>query len=87
MSAYLENSAVATGLEKNPFSSQSQKMAMPMNVQTIIKLGSFHMLVRLCSKFFKLSFNSMGSKNFQMCRWDLEKAEEPEIKLLTFAGS
>ena len=84
MSAYLENSAVATGLEKNPFSSQSQKMAMPMNVQTIIKLGSFHMLVRLCSKFFKLSFNSVWTKNFQMYKFGLEKAKEPEIKLPTF---
>ena len=34
MSAHLENSAVATGLEKNQFSFQSQRRAMSKNVQT-----------------------------------------------------
>ena len=29
----------------------------------------------------------MWTKNFQMYKLDLEKAEEPEIKLLTFVGS
>ena len=32
-------------------------------------------------------FNSMWTKNFQMSKLDLEKAEEPEIKLWTSAGS
>ena len=43
---------------KGQFSFQSQRRAMPKNVQTTIKLHSFHMLfiVRLCSKFFKLGF-------------------------------
>ena len=44
-------------------------------------------LVRLCSKFSKLGFNSTWTENFQMFKLDLEKAEEPEIKLPTFAGS
>ena len=47
----------------------------------VAQLLSFHMLARLCSKSFKLGFNSMWTKNFQMCKMDLEKAEEPEIKL------
>ena len=34
-------------------------------------------------KFSKLNFNSMWSMNFQMFKLDLEKAEEPEIKLPT----
>ena len=42
------------------------------------------MLARLCSKSFKLGFRSRWSKNFQM---DFKEAEEPEIKLSTFAGS
>ena len=46
-----------------------------------------HMLVRLCSKSFKLSFNSAWTENFQMYKLDLEKAEEPEIKLPTSDGS
>ena len=33
------------------------------------------------SKFSKLGFNSTWTKNFQMFKLDLEKAEEPEIKL------
>ena len=45
------------------------------------------MLVKLCSKSFKLGFNSMWTKNRQMYKPDLEKAEEPEIKLPTFIGS
>ena len=32
--------------EKGPFSFQSQRKAMPKNVQTIIQLHSFHMLAR-----------------------------------------
>ena len=40
-----------------------------------------------CSKFSKLCFNSTWTKNFQMFRSDLEKAEESEIKLPTSAGS
>ena len=36
---------------------------------------------------WKLSFDSMWTKNFQMFKLDLEKAEEPETKLPTFVGS
>ena len=38
-------------------------------------------------KSFKISFNIMRTKNFQMYKPDLEKAEEPEIKLPTSVGS
>ena len=34
-------------------------------------------------KFSKIDFNSMWRLNFQMFKLDLEKAEEPEIKLPT----
>ena len=44
MAANLENSAVATGLEKISF--LSQRKAMPKNVQAIEQLHSFHMLAR-----------------------------------------
>ena len=40
-----------------------------------------------CSNFSKPGFNSMRNVNFQMFKLDLEKAEEPEIKLPTSAGS
>ena len=43
---------------KGQFSFQSQRRATPKNVQTIVKLCLFPMLVRLYSKFFKLGFSS-----------------------------
>ena len=41
------------------------------------------MLAKECSKSCKLGFNGMWTENFQMFKLDLEKAEEPEIKLPT----
>ena len=41
------------------------------------------MLARLCSKSFMLGFSSTWTENFQMYKMDLEKADEPEIKLPT----
>ena len=73
--------------EKSQFSFQSQWRAMPNNVQTTEHLHSFCILVMLCSKSFKLGFSSMWTKNFQMYKLGLEKAEEPEIKLPTSIGS
>ena len=87
MSANLENSTVATRLENVSFSFQSQRKAMPKNVPTVTQLCLFHILARLCSKSFKLGFSSMWNKNFQRYKLDLEKAEEPEIKLPTSIGS
>ena len=68
---------------KGQFSFYSQRRAMSKNVQTTAQLHSFHMLARLCSKSFKLGFNSTWTENFQMYKL----AEEPEIKLPTFVGS
>ena len=59
---------------------------MPKNVQTIIQLHSFYMLIKLYSKSFK-DFNSMWTGNFQLYKLVLEKAEESEIKLPTFIES
>ena len=56
-------------------------------IQATRQLHSSPILVRLCSKSFKLGFSSIWTENFQMFKWGLEKAEEPEIKLPTFAGS
>ena len=41
------------------FSFQSQRRAMPKDVQTTIQFHSFHMLAKLCSKSFKLGFSNM----------------------------
>ena len=45
------------------------------------------MLVRSCLKSCMLGFSIMQIKNFQMSKLVLEKAEDPEIKLPSFAGS
>ena len=63
------------------------KKAMPNNAQTTAHLHSSHMLVKKCSKFSKPGFSNMWTMNFQMFKLVLEKAEEPEIKLPTSAGS
>ena len=82
MPANLENSAVATGLEKVSF-----QKAMLKNAQTTTQSQSSHTLVKKCSKFSKPGFSNMTTVNFQMFKLVLEKAEEPEIKLPTSAGS
>ena len=54
-----------------------------MNVQTTTQLHSSPTLAKGCSKISKSGFNSVWTMNFQMFKLDLEKAEEPEIKLPT----
>ena len=78
---------LSTGLEKVPFSFQSQRKAMPKSVQTTIKLCSFHMSARSCSKSFKLDFSSMSTEKFKIYNLGFEEAEEPEITLPTFVES
>ena len=87
MPANLENSAVATGLEKLGFIPIPKKGNAKeySNYHTIAFLS--YKTVKQCSKFSKLGFNSMWTGNFQMFKLDLEKAEEPEIKLPTSVGS
>ena len=69
--------------EKGQFSSQSQRKAMPQNVQSTAQLHSSHMLAKKCSKFSKPGFSKMWTVNFQLFKLELEKAEELEIKLPT----
>ena len=68
---------------KGQFSFQSQRRAIPKIIQTTVQLCSLHMLARGCFKSFKLGFNSTWTENFQMYKLVVEKAEKPEIKLLT----
>ena len=75
---------------KVQLSFQSWTKAMPKNAQTTqttAQLHSSHTLVKWCSKFSKPGFNNTWTMNFEMFKLDLEKAEEPEIKLPTFTGS
>ena len=83
MPANLENSAVTTGLEKvsfhsNPKERQYQRM--------------FKLTLTLISHASKVMLKILQARlqqyvNFQMFRLDLEKPEEPEMKLLTSTGS
>ena len=50
------NSGNRTG--KGQFSFQTQRKAMPKNVQTTAQLNSFHMLAMSCSKSSMLGFKS-----------------------------
>ena len=69
------------------FSLQSQRKAMSKSVQTTTQLNSSPMVTEYCLAFSKSDFNSTWTKNFQMFKMDLQKAEEPEIKLPTSVGS
>ena len=84
MPANLENSVVATGLEKVSFHSNLKEKQCQRMFK--LQMHSFHMPARYCSKSFKLGFTSTWTKNFQMYKLDWEKAEEPENKLPTSAG-
>ena len=50
-------------------------------------IDSSHTLVKQCPKFSKPGFNSTWTMKFQMFKPHLKKAEEPEIKFPTSAGS
>ena len=60
---------------------------IPKNDQITTQLYSSHMLVKKCSEFSKPGFDSTWTVNFQLFKLDLEKPEEPEIKLPTSIGS
>ena len=72
---------------KGQFSLQFQWKAMSKNVHTTTQLHSSHRLAKQCSKFSRPGFKSIWTMKFQMFKLDLEKAEEPEIKLPTSVGS
>ena len=72
---------------KGQFSFQSQRKVMPKNAQTIAQLHPSHTPVKYWPKLSKPGFSNTWTVNFQMFKLVLEKAEEPEIKLPTSAGS
>ena len=86
MPTNLENSAVATGLEKASFHSNPKgKQCQRCSNYCTIALISHASKVML--KFSKPGFSNTWTVNFQMFKLVLEKAEESEIKLPTFSGS
>ena len=81
MPANLENSAVATGLEKVSFHSNAKECSN-YHTTALISHASKVML-----KILQPRFHSKWTVNFQIFKLVLEKAEEPEIKLPTSVGS
>ena len=86
MPANLENSAVATGLEKVSFIPIPKKgNAKECSNYCTIALISYASKVML--KILQARLQQYVNMNFQMFKLDLEKTEEPEIKLPTSVGS
>ena len=81
MPTNLENSAVATGLERVSFHSNPKESARECsNYHTIA-------LISHASKLILRILQVRLQQSFQMFKLDLEKAEGPEIKLPTSVGS
>ena len=89
MPANLENSAVATGLEKISFHSNPKEGNAKecSNYRTIALISQSSSKVMLKILQARLQQYVNRTMNFQMFKLDLEKAEEPEIKLPTSVGS
>ena len=84
MPANLENSAVATGLEKVSFHSNHKKG----NAKECSNYCTIALISHASKVILKILQASLQQYvNFQMFKLDLEKVEEPEIKLPTSAGS
>ena len=86
MPANLENSAVATGLEKVSFHSNPKKGSAKewsnYNTITLISHASKEIL-----KILQARLQQYVNHKFPVFKLVLEKAEEPEVKLPTSAGS
>ena len=85
MSAKLENSAVATGLEKSVFIPIPKKgNAKECSNYCTMALISHASKVML--KILQARLQQYVNREFQLFKLVLEKAEEPETKLPTSAG-
>ena len=87
MSANLENSAVATGLGKGQFFITIPKRGTAKESSNYYTIALISQASKVMLKILQVRFNSMWTVNFQMFKLNLEKAEKPEIKLPTPAGS
>ena len=86
MPANLENSAVATGLERSVFIPTPKKgNAKECSNYRTVALISHNSKVML--KILQARLQQYLNVSFQMFNLNLEKAEEPEIKLPTSSGS
>ena len=86
MPANLENSALATELERSVYVPIPKK-GHAKECSNYCTTALISHASKVCSKFSKPGFNSMWTVNFQTFKLVLEKAEGPEIKLPTSVGS
>ena len=87
MPANVENSAVTTGLEKVSFYSNPKERQCQRMLKLLCTVALISHTSKVMFKILQANFNSTWTMNFQMFKMVLEKAEEPEIKLPTSAGS
>jgi len=81
MLANLENSAVATGLEKVSFHSNPKECS---NYCTLVLISHAS---KVMLKILQARLQQLWTVNFHLFKLDWEKAVEPEIKLSTSVGS
>ena len=87
MPANLENSAMATGLEKISFHSNPKERQCQRMFKLLHNCVHFICYEGDAQKSFKLGLNNIWTENSQVYQLGLEKAQEPEIKLPTSIGS
>ena len=83
MPASLENSAVATGLEKVSFHSNSKER----QCQRMLTIALISHARKVMLKILHTRLQQYVNYELPDVQADLEKAEEPEIKLPTYVGS
>ena len=79
------SSTLRTG--KGQFSFQSQRKAMPKNIQTTCIIALISQDIKVMLKILQGRLQQYMNHFFLMFKLVLEKAEEPRIKLPTCAGS
>ena len=82
MPANLENSAVATGIDEISF--QSQRRAMPKNVQTTVLISHTS---KVMLKILEARLQQYMNRELPDVQAGFRKGREPEIKLPTSVGS
>ena len=86
MSANLENSAVATGLEKVSFIPILKK-GNPKECSNYRTIALISHASKVMPQILQARLQQYWTMNFQMFNLVLEEADEPEIKLPTSTGS
>ena len=86
MPANLENSAVVKDWKSSVFI-PSQRRAVPKNAQTNCTIALISHASKVMLKILQARLQQYVTVKLQMFKLVLEKAEEPEIKLPTSAGS